>query len=57
MKPARASSETLVSYHNSTRSHNPEDLDLKHNWTVSQMKTVPKLMCNIKHSMEGVKAE
>jgi hypothetical protein len=29
MEAAR-SSETLVSYHNTTQRHNPEDLDLKH---------------------------
>jgi hypothetical protein len=25
----------LVSYHNTTRRHNPEDLDLKHHWSES----------------------
>jgi len=29
MEAARTS-ETSVSYHNATRRHNPEDLDLKH---------------------------
>jgi len=30
MKGAAWTSETSVSYHNATRRHNPEDLDLKH---------------------------
>jgi hypothetical protein len=34
-------SETLVSYHNITRRHNPEDLDLNYQYLLSQLRNSP----------------
>jgi hypothetical protein len=47
-------SETLVSYHNTTRDHNPEDIDLKHHRHETSNLTSDLISVEFEHSRASI---